>query len=405
MLPTALQTTLMPDDTLVRLAAPDYNFAFKQIPPIQFLLSIEDRLDPMWLRAALDVVLEDYSVLRGRLEVGSGDEAFIRVPPHRRDSIPVRVEEMESPLDPSSIEPGFERIDEASRGPGGPLARVRIGQSRRSTCLGISVAHAVGDGRSLFAFVDAWARAYSGRAYPIPTFDRDALRVESTDDEEPVTEGYVERATGYLYRQADYPPSGPLVRDRLVFSAAEVAAMRAEAHARDLTLHDALTAHAWRAFDAYAPRRDPGIHTLRCPVDYRRHLPALGSEFYGSVLRDAVMELDAGQFAAASPAQLARIVHRGVRTIDGEAVSRLLRCYERLRREGGPGAFARLVAPGLIVTNFSRTRVTELDFAGAKPDYVLNLSISTRTANIVPQRDGLEIQILRRTEPLWDTSS
>lgn len=395
----------MPDDTIIRLAAPDYNYAFKHIPPIQFLLRIEDRLDPGRLRSALDVVLEDYSVLRGRVEVGPGGEAVIRVPPHRRDAIPVLVREMESPLDPSSVEPGFEHIDEASRGPGGPLARIRIGQAQDSTCLGISVAHAAGDGRSMFAFVDAWARAYSGRAYPIPTFDRDALRVEPAGDGEPLSESHVRRATGYLYRHANYPPAGAVVRDRLVFSAGDVAALREDAHSRELTLNDVLTARAWRAFDAYAPRREPRVHTLRCPVDYRRHLPALGDEYYGSVLRDAVMELDAEQYDAASPFDLARIVHRGVRTIDAEAVSSLLECYERLRREGGPEAFARLFAPGLIVTNFTRTRITELSFAGARPDYALNLSISTRTANIVPQRDGLEIQILRRTEPLWPDRS
>lgn len=395
----------MPNETVVRLAAPDYNYAFKQIPPIQFLLNIEDRLDPVRLRAALDVVLEDFWILRGRLQVGERDEAIIRVPPHRPDSIPVRIEETDGPLDPSSVEPGFERIDEAARGPGGPLARIRVGQAPRSTCLGISITHAAGDGRSLFAFVDAWARAYSGRSYPIPSFDRDALRVDPTGAGEPLSEEYVERATGYLYRQAEYPPAGALVRDRLVLSGAEIAALRREAHAKDLTLNDALTALTWRAFDPYAPRRQPGIHSLRCPVDYRRHLPALDPEYFGTVLRDAVMEMNGEEFAAATPIQLAQAVHRGVRTIDGEAVTRLLECYERLRRGGGSEAFSRLFAPGLIVTNFTRTRLTELSFAGAEPDYALNLSISTRTANIVPQRDGLEIQILRRAAPLYDPPS
>jgi hypothetical protein len=137
-------------------------------------------------------------------------------------------------------------------------------------------------------------------------------------------------------------------------------------------------------------------------VDYRRHLPDLDPEYFGSVLRDAVMEMGSEQFAAASPTELAWVIHQGVRTIDAETVSSLLECYERLRRAGGPEAFTRLFAPGLVVTNFTRTRITDLSFAGAKPDYVLNLSLSTRTANIVPQRDGLEIQILRRAAPLYD---
>jgi hypothetical protein len=390
----------MPRDTVVRLAAPDYNFAFKQIPPIQFLLRFEDRLDPARLRSALDVVLEDYWVLRGRLELDADNEAVIRVPPHRRDSIPVRVVDDEDPLDPGATEPGFERIDEAARGAGGPLARIRINQTEHSTCLGVSVAHAAGDGRSLFAFVDAWARAYSGHTYPIPTFDRDALRVEPAGNEPPLGERYVERATGYLYRQAKYPPAGAVMRDRLILSGEEVAAVRAEAHPQGLTLNDMLTARAWRAFSPYAPRREPHVHTLRCPVDYRRHLPEIDPDYFGSVLRDAVMEMGSDEFAAASPIELAWVVHRGVRTIDPGTVASLLECYERLRRTGGPEAFARLFAPGLVVTNFTRTRVGEVDFAGATPDYVLNLSISTRTANIVPQRDGLEIQILRRAVPL-----
>ena len=395
----------MPREVLLRLAAPDYNFAFKQIPPIQFLLSFEDRLDPARLRSALDVVLEDYWLLRGRLEVTPEGEAVFRVPPHRRDSIPVRVEEVDRPLDPASVEPGFERIDEAARGTGGPLAKIRIGQTPRSTCLGVSLAHAAGDGRSLFAFVDAWARAYSGSAFPSPSFDKEALRVDPAGKGRALSERYVSRATRYLYRQAEYPPAGALVRDRLVFSAAEVAAQREEAHSEGLTLNDVLMATAWRAFAAYAPRREPGLHSLRCPVDYRRYVPALHPEYFGTVLTDAVVEMGAEQFAAATPTKLARAVHRRVRAIDAEAVARLLECYERLRRAGGPEAFRRLFAPGLIVTNFTRTAITEVCFAGVRPAYVLNLSLSTRTANIVPQREGLEVQILRRVSPLYDPLS
>ncbi len=180
------------------------------------------------------------------------------------------------------------------------------------------------------------------------------------------------------------------------------AGLREEAHAQDLTLNDVLTARAWREFDAYAPRRQPDIHSLRCPVDYRRHLPALGPEFFGSTLKDAVIEMGSEQFVAASLFELAQVIHPGVRTVDASAVANLLECYERIRRSAGPAGFSRLFAPGLIVTNFTRTRLTDLTFAGAKPDYVLNLSISTRTANIVPQRDGLEIQRLRRMVPLHD---
>ena len=388
------------DETVVRLAAPDYNFVFKKIPPIQFLLNMEDRLDPARLRTALDEVLEDYWILRGRLEIDDRHDAVIRVPPHRRDAIPVRVAETDRPIDSTFVESGFEHIDEAARGPGGPLATVRIEQAPTSTCIGISVAHAAGDGRSLFEFVDAWARAYSGKSYDIPSFDRDALRIEA-DPERP-TEREVERATGYLYGAAEYPPAGAVVRDRLRYSAAEVAALRQDAHAKGLTVNDVLTARSWRTYAPYAPRRDADTVALRCPVDYRRHLPELAPEFYGSVLRDAVMEMSVEDFDAASMDQLAQVVHRGVRTIDAAAVADLLQCYERLRRTEGPEAFARLFAPGLIVTNFSRTKVTDLDFDGVQPDYVLNLSLSTRTANIVPQRDGLEVQILRRVDPLHE---
>lgn len=392
----------MPNETVVRLAPPDYNFAFKQISPIQFLLSFEERLDPVRLRSALDVVLEDFWLLRGRLEANAKDAIF-RVPPHRRDSIPVRVEDIESPYDPSSAEHGFERIDEAAWGPDGPLVRIRIGQAPSSTCLGVSMAHAAGDGRSFFAFVDAWARAYSGVTYPIPTFDRSAFRVDPTGDEEPLSESYVERATGYLYRQADYPPAEALVRDRLVLSTVEVAALRDQAHLQGLTLNDVLAGRAWHAFADYAPRREPELHCLRCPVDYRRHLPVLGPEYFGVALRDAVIEMGSEQFGEASPIELARAIHRGVHAIDAEAVAKLLECYERIRRAAGPEGFGRLFAPGLVVSNFTRTRVTEISFSGATPDHVLNLSRSTVTANIVPQREGLEIQLLRRAVPLYGT--
>ncbi len=393
----------MTSDTVVPLTSADYNFAFKRIPPIQFLLNFEERLDTERLRSALDRVLEDFWLLRGRLEAGPGDHAVFRVPPHRRDSIPVRIEDVERLFDPTSGEQGFDFIDEASRGPGGPLARIRIGQTPHSTCLGISMAHAAGDGRSLFTFIDAWARAYSGLDYPVPTFDRTALRVDRVGSVDPPSEAYVEEATGYLYRDAEYPFAGALVRDRLVFSDSDVVAMRDEAHSQGLTLNSLLTARVWRAFSAYAPRLEPDRHTLRCPLDYRRHLPALGDGYFGSALRDAVIEMRSDEFDDAPLVELARAVHRGVHAIDAETIASLLECYERIRMTAGRRGFARLFAPGLVVTNFSRTKAAELRFAGAVPHYVLNVSLSTRTANIVPQRRGLEVQMLRRIDPLHPT--
>jgi len=392
----------MPAEAIVPLAAADYNTAFKHIPPIQFVLDFDERLDADRLQDAIDTVLVDFWLLRGRLEVGVDGEATIRVPTHRQGAIPLDVRQPGGRLDRTSTKPGLDRLDEAARGPGGPLLRVRVDQSPGATCLGVSLSHVAGDGKSLFDFVDAWARAYSGLDYQRPSFDRRPLQAEPDGDEEPLTEAYVERKTGYLFRQADYPPAGRLVRDRLVFSAEEVADLRSAAYARDLTLNDILTARAWQAFAQYAPRREPSIHTLRCPVDYRRHLPDLGDGYFGTALRDVVMEVSAEEFAKATDEDLARIVHRGVRTSGPDAVAELLGCYERLRRAEGPEGFAKLVAPGLIVTNFTRTKVVDLDFGGVRPAYVLNLSISTRTANIVPQPDGLEIQILRRVDPIYE---
>lgn len=391
----------MATSTVVRLAAPDYNYAFKHIPPIQFLLTFDGELDPDRLRVALDEVLADYWILRGNLEVTTEGDALVRVGPHRRGSIPVRVVEMDRPFDPASSSPGFAYIDEATRGPGGPLAAIRIGRAPGSTCLGVSIAHAIGDGRGLFDFVHAWGRAYAGDDWQRPSFDRDPLRVELVDPESPPTPDEVERATTYLTAGFEYPPVGEVVRDRLSFTGDEVAVLRSAAHAKGFTMNDVLTALAWRAFDAYAPRRRPDLHTLRCPVDYRRLLPDLDPAYFGTVLRDAVMEIGSDEFAAATQDDLAQIVHEGVRTIEAETVARLLRCYELLRRTGGPEAFAGLSAAGLIVTNFTRTKVMDVDFDGARPAHNLNLSISTRTANIVPQPDGLEVQLLHRIRPLY----
>lgn len=395
----------MPTSTAVQLAAPDYNYAFKHIPPIQFLLTFDVELDPDRLRTALDEVLADYWILRGNLEVTHDGDALVRVGPHRRGSIPVTVVDMNRPFDPASNAPGFEYIDEATRGPGGPLAVVRIGQAPDSTCLGVSIAHAVCDGRGLFDFVHAWGRAYAGDDWPVPSFDRDPLRVELVGSEAPPGPDEVERATTYLTAGFEYPPVGEVVRERLSFTGEEAAALRSTAHSKGFTMNDVLTARTWRAFDAYAPRRHPEVHTLRCPVDYRGHLPDLDPAYFGTVLRDAVMEIGSDEFAAATQDDLAQMVHDGVRTIDAESVDRLLRCYELLRRTGGPGAFAGLSAAGLIVTNFTRTKVMEVDFDGARPAHNLNLSISTRTANIVPQPDGLEVQLLHRAQPLHGPTS
>ena len=390
----------MGNETVVRLAAPDYNYVFKDIPPIQFVLTFVENLDADRLVDALDAVLEDYWILRGRLEVDAEGEALVRVPPYRPGAIPVRVLEPEEPLEPATTEPSFEHIDEAARGPGGPLARVRIEQMPGSTSIGVSVTHAVCDGKGLFDLLHAWGRAYSGDDWPVPSFDRNPLRVELDGHEEAPDATEVERATTYLNQGFRYPPPGAVRRDRLVFSSAEVAALRSDAQAKGLTLNDVLTARAWRAFAPYAPRRRPDLHTLRCPVDVRRHFSELDPGYFGTTLRDAVMELDTGQFDTAGLDDLAWVVHYGVRMIDADVVARLLRCYELLRRTEGPSAFSRLAADGLIVSNFSRTRVTDLDFGGVAPVHALNLSLSTRTANIVPQPDGVEIQILRRVDPL-----
>ena len=279
------------------------------------------------------------------------------------------------------------------------MLRVSVRPCGSGALLGVSLAHAAGDGYSLGLLLRAWSLADAGKPFPVPSFDRSPLRQQLPGVGDPVDDERVRRDTTYGTRPeaANAPPER--VRDIVDLGQEEIRSLYDEANARPdgLSTNDVLIAHLLARYHRYAPQEDPEHWIVRCPVGYRHLHPGLGERFFGNALLDAVTR---GKLQEMSLGDRARRVRQAIDAVDLCAVRRSLGCFEALRRQRGPDAFRRLNDTGLAVSSFRNLGLEGVRLGGHAPRRVVNLSDSFRTINLIPTATGVSVQFLRATEPL-----
>jgi shikimate O-hydroxycinnamoyltransferase len=389
---------------MIGLAPIDYYFVCRHVGPIQFLFSFNRRLDEQKLKSSLKNVLHHFYLLNGCLERVSDSELVFRID-RSKSMVAVDFRTAKTTVDLGTCQPqsASDLIDEVVPGEGEPLLKITVRQFKNQSQLGVSMSHAAGDGHSLFYFISAWARTYRHEAFDAPALDRSALWEPSLRHWSELTADRIFRDTGYNLSGRESDPPSSLTREILKYTSRDFAEMNKEAEAklRHLSMNDVLMAHLLRKFYRYAPRRHQHVITVRCPVDYRRCHPNLTASYFGNAVRDAVAEFPTTGFSALSLGEIGSAIRRAVSSVDYQAVTRSLACFNDLRLRSGLCGFKHLSDPGLAVSTFPKTWVDSIAFGNARPIRVLNLSHAFRTANAVPCGHETEVQYTRPTDVLY----
>ncbi|KAL6844501.1 hypothetical protein ACP4OV_026174 [Aristida adscensionis] len=310
------------------------------IPVLQHLLFFDgDQLPPFdaavqSLKSSLAATLATHAPLAGKLHhlAATGDVAIVCSGPD--DGVRFVVAESDADVrrlagDEEHDVGTFERLVPEADGDMGELpAPVLAVQATRlagrGVAIGITVHHAVADGRSLWRFVEAWAAACRGDAPPAPPcFDRSRVRLPGGDGEE--------LARSVLRKYAPNLPVASLslreivAEDRMRFcrrtftvQAHDIERLKqrivclGEVHGAPLrrppSTFVAVVALAWTCFARCRPFPDDDDVFLGFFADVRGRLdPPAGAEYFGACLsacaaRLPARELRAGRALAAAAA-------------------------------------------------------------------------------------------------------
>ncbi|KFA91623.1 acyltransferase [Archangium violaceum] len=349
------------------------------------------RLDAGRLSAALAPVLEAIPPLTCHLaEWEDGRWGLVspgNAPPHLEvHEVPHLPEDSTGPTSSLGLVPRL------SAAPGQPVLGLRLTQSPTEGLLGITLAHAVADGFSLFLFLRAWSRAVHGRPLePLP-WERNLLALE---DPEPTAARSPEdfwRRTGFRWCQ---PP-----RELAAPRPASFGTRLVPPELRTLAADPALASNdllcAWLIQTRADALAGPDGLAVTFPIDYRRVHGGLPNNYFGNAIRGAPLWLDRETLERESLPELAVRVREAVRAaLNAQGARDSLACLAGLLRERGGRILGELhtVDPraGLLVTNVASVPFGTLDFGAGPPVHVLMPAVEPRTAAIQQTDSGYEL--------------
>jgi transferase family protein len=357
------------------------------------VLRYEARLDEERLAGALATVVEGIAPLACRLtELEDARWGLVS-----SKSVPRWLEVREVPglpeelSDPSVLD---ELVPRLSAAPGQPLLAIRLTRAHSGSILGVTVAHGVADGYSLFLLLRAWSRAVLGRPVePLP-WDRQLLAVETSTSAAALSPEDVWRDTGFSWcetRRVLDTPQPASFGTRLV-----PPEPRSLAEGQLLSDNDLLC--AWLIKTRGGALAGPAGLAVTIPVDYRRSHGALPNNYFGNAVRFAPLWLDRETLERETLPELAARVAEAVRrVIDARGARASLECLTQLFQQRGGRVLEALhvVDPraGLLVTNVSRLPFGTLDYGGGPPARVLLPAVEERTAVIQQTDDGFELSL------------
>ncbi|MFE8604357.1 acyltransferase [Archangium violaceum] len=348
------------------------------------------RLDARRVSEALATVLEAIPPLTCHLaELEDGRWGLVSPsdsPPHLEvHEVPHLPEDSTGPASASGLVPCL------SAAPGQPVLGVRLTQSPTESLLGITLAHAVADGFSLFLFLRAWSRAVHGRPLEPFPWERNLLALEDLTPTAPLSPEDFWRRTGFRWCQ---PP-----RDLAAPQPASFGTRLVPPEIRTLAADPALSDNdllcAWLIQTRADELAGPDGLAVTFPVDYRRVHGGLPNNYFGNAIRGAPLWLARETLERESLPELAVRVREAVRAVlHAQGARDSLACIEGVLRERGGRVLGELHAvdprAGLLVTNVSRVPFGTLDFGAGPPAHVLLPAIEPRTAAIQQTDNGYE---------------
>ncbi len=321
--------------------------------PLQFVFEFEQQLDADRLIAAYRETAREF---------GGVDGILVKVDEHtlgldvagRRSSIRATVVDPDIPLEGC--------IDSVQIGLGQPVARALVTTRRGRTTVGLSMSHVLTDGYGLFLFLGAWAARVRNGWFASPHCDRSVLtRPEARTRTEVDPEAL--RRAGFVAVDPDLA----LVKLPLHASRIPLADLPSAAGGSGVSSSDLLAASLFRE---YAATKDVPLVTLAYPVDIRRHVPDLGSTYFGNGFIQVMVDVETTQARTAPLPEIAGWLRAAVASVPDRIDAAVIEIEAFLRVSGVhalPQIWGYPPKSGFLVSNVSRIPMEWVDFGAGPP--------------------------------------
>jgi NRPS condensation-like uncharacterized protein len=368
----------------IPLSPMDYYFFRRSLYTIQFVFEYQGHLDIQNLERSLDKVASIFIAVGSQIKIISDKEATLET----GHSISLRSQVFEDEPAVVSTEPFLDPVNNCE---GEPLVKVIVTQTPTRAFVGFSFSHLLGDGTSIFQFLDCLSKiSISEGLNARPSNQRDLLKVPPTSE---LSLKNLFESTGYVVPRPPNPEGFTV--ETFKHSHHDLKRLKAicASEGVDVSSNDILMADLAKRFHRDIPLHDDKF-VVRCPVDYRKIL-GLPSEYFGNAVRDAVAVFKVGEVDDLTLAEVALRIRRSIQSVDRPSIERSLKCLDAVRRDHGIGIFEEMGCPGLIVSNLSKFPIAKIDFGLGEPIKLHHASLNPRLGLILPSADGVVVQFKR----------
>lgn len=384
---------------LIPLSPIDHVFIGDSAYPINFLFVFDGTLDFTNLEKSLRKAILKFQPVSSKLQKTDDQSYAFKLGPEGCTFIKTQ---QDSEPDPNQIPSLYPFLDSVDTVEGEPLTRIKLTHTPTQSLLGVSISHALVDGYSYFSFLSAWAKETRDEIYPLPDHRRHLLQPTKKRSETPIDAIALSQSGGFSYSEKiriRVPPE-KLKWEWLHLPKAELDALSREAKSTAemrLTQNDLITAFLWKKYGPlWAPSREASC-SLVCAYDYRRLHPEVSRLYFGNAVVESLLKLKSEELARIPLGKLATLIHESVKAVDLQTVNASLESLAQLRAERGLISMEHIHVSdpesGFLVTNLSRMPVDELDFGKGPPSQFRILTPTPRTAIVLPDSDGVLIQI------------
>lgn len=363
----------------IELSPMDYYFYRPNLYTIQFAFEYERQISTEQLSEAVKELTQKMPVVGSRLVKLSNTRLILET----GHGIPVRERKLTEPL-PTGTDHLFDSVTNAE---GEPLIKILVSHTSKSSFVGFSFSHLIGDGASFFMFMDNLVQAIAGKNINPILADRSKLSAFAQGN---VKTGLFE-STGYIQPRPNNPNEVKV--EHIHYTQSQLRTLKDELKNDGCfaSTNDIIMADLAKRFHKDIPTYENKF-ILRCPVDYRKII-GIGENYFGNAVRDAVSFFDSGEIEEMSFAQVVNRIRQSIDAIDRVSVSQSLMALDLLRREYGTDSFQELGCPGLLVSNLSKFPISKIDLGSGPPSEFHHASLNPRLALVLSHPEGYTVKI------------
>jgi shikimate O-hydroxycinnamoyltransferase len=379
----------------IPLSPIDHVFTGQGSYPIEFVFAYNTLIDEQRLLSSFNEVLNYFPPMTSKLELIDGAYWFRK----NQEGYHFEVVRGDVSFDETDDRELF--IDPVNTVEGEPLTRIRLTQTPKGSVLGVSISHSVADGFSYFYFLAGWARIFHGKSIVPPSHERALLNYGYGKVGENQGKELLENCGLFLDKKRTDIDRDKLRWETINFSESELKSLLGEAQKEcevRLSFNDVVVATLWKRYMKQWRKNDSDDMTyISCPFDYRRFLTDFPKTYFGNAVALATISLSYENLMAASLAELAIMVRKGIGSISAQYIREGLSTLRGITKKEGVQINEKIHVThptrGLLVTNLSRLPVKEIEFNAGPPAKFEILTPANRGAVMLPGQDGIEVRV------------